>query len=175
MRPCCMPPQVLVADTDGLDRSVSRAEVGRASWLLLHTMASRLPEIPTATERDAFSSFLLLFAINYPCGECAQHFQDLLHLYPPYPQARRLFLQPLPTSCPWPLLCLSSMTNVEVLQTSTRSDATLHMCKLHNLVNVRLKKPEKDCSTIDEEYDCGCGLQPPVKRDPLTGFEMVGG
>jgi hypothetical protein len=28
---------------------------------------------------------------------------------------------------------------------------------VHNLVNERLGKPEFDCLTLNETYDCGCG------------------
>lgn len=32
------------------------------------------------------------------------------------------------------------------------------MCHLHNLVNLRLDKPEFDCSKdLEGIYDCGCG------------------
>ncbi|ORY34936.1 ERV/ALR sulfhydryl oxidase domain-containing protein, partial [Naematelia encephala] len=42
-------------------------------------------------------------------------------------------------------------------QTSSRKSASLWLCHLHNLVNIRLDKPEFDCLTLDETYDCGCG------------------
>ena len=64
-----------------------RAELGRSSWRLLHTMAARFPEHPTAGERNAYDSFvsaratrqahthradldtqLWLFSRLYPCG-----------------------------------------------------------------------------------------------------------
>lgn len=31
------------------------------------------------------------------------------------------------------------------------------LCHVHNLVNERLGKPEFDCLTLNETYDCGCG------------------
>lgn len=42
-------------------------------------------------------------------------------------------------------------------QTSSRNTASLHLCSLHNLVNERLGKPEYNCTTLLENYDCGCG------------------
>ncbi|KAH3902530.1 flavin-linked sulfhydryl oxidase SCDLUD_000109 [Saccharomycodes ludwigii] len=42
-------------------------------------------------------------------------------------------------------------------QTSSRTTAALWGCHVHNLVNEHLKKPEYDCTTILEDYDCGCG------------------
>lgn len=31
---------------------------------------------------------------------------------------------------------------------------------MHNLVNQRLDKPEFDCSTLSDHFDCDCGVQP---------------
>ena len=42
-------------------------------------------------------------------------------------------------------------------QTSGRVAASLWGCRMHNQVNERLEKPEYDCATILEDYDCGCG------------------
>lgn len=42
-------------------------------------------------------------------------------------------------------------------QVSSRKTAALWGCHIHNQVNQRLKKPEYDCTTILEDYDCGCG------------------
>ena len=44
-----------------------------------------------------------------------------------------------------------------IQQTSSRKTASLWLCHVHNLVNERLGKPEFDCLTLDEKYDCGCG------------------
>lgn len=61
----------------------NRAEVGRASWKLLHTMAARYPENPTADEKETYRDFLHLFSRLYPCGECSAEFIQLLKQYPP--------------------------------------------------------------------------------------------
>lgn len=42
-------------------------------------------------------------------------------------------------------------------QTRSRKTAALWGCHVHNKVNERLGKPEYDCTTILEDYDCGCG------------------
>ncbi|KAH9466401.1 hypothetical protein MJO28_001008 [Puccinia striiformis f. sp. tritici] len=49
-------------------------------------------------------------------------------------------------------------------QTSSRNVASLHLCSLHNLVNERLGKPEYNCTSLLENYDCGCGHD--EKLDP---------
>jgi len=72
-----------------LGNSTAKAELGRATWKLLHTMTLRYPEKPTQDERDAFNSYLHLLSRLYPCGECATEFQVLLKKYPPQTASRR--------------------------------------------------------------------------------------
>lgn len=102
-----------------------RAELGRASWKLFHTVLARYPDKPTKAERETLNTYIHLFAQVYPCGDCARHFIKLLEKYPP--------------------------------QTGSRKTAALWGCDVHNKVNKALKKPEYDCTTILEDYDCGCG------------------
>lgn len=42
-------------------------------------------------------------------------------------------------------------------QIGSRKSAALWGCFIHNQVNKRLEKPQYDCTTILEDYDCGCG------------------
>src|SRR5688572_10405891 len=65
-----------------------RAELGRASWRLFHTMMARFPEAPTADDSLALKTYIQLFARLYPCGDCASHFQKLLKKYPPQTNSR---------------------------------------------------------------------------------------
>ncbi|ORZ10567.1 FAD-linked sulfhydryl oxidase ERV2 [Absidia repens] len=71
-----------------LGNATAKAELGRSTWKLLHTMMSRYPEQPTADERTALDQFIHLLSRLYPCGECAEHFQKLLKLYPPQTSSR---------------------------------------------------------------------------------------
>lgn len=48
-------------------------------------------------------------------------------------------------------------------QTSSRNAAAGWLCAMHNKVNKRLGKPEYDCTTLGDAYDCGCGDDP--KKD----------
>ncbi|KAG8915578.1 hypothetical protein FRC01_003611 [Tulasnella sp. 417] len=151
-----------------LGNATAKAELGRATWKLLHTMTLRFPDAsvkgylspygrrltkqsqkPTDDQRHALESYFYLFSRLYPCGECAREFQQLLKKYPP--------------------------------QTSSRKTASLWLCYVHNLVNARLGKPEFDCLKLDETYDCGCGPEGNStstvgpKRDEITGVEVVRG
>ncbi|RKP13783.1 ERV/ALR sulfhydryl oxidase domain-containing protein, partial [Piptocephalis cylindrospora] len=107
-----------------LGNATIRAELGQATWRLIHTMASRYPKLPNADEQIAFRSFVHLLSRLYPCGQCAKHFQQLLKIHPP--------------------------------QTGSRDEVTQWACKVHNIVNERLDKPQFNCSLVLETWKCGC-------------------
>lgn len=108
-----------------MENATLKAELGRASWRLFHTVLARYPEKPTPQEQATLKQYLTLFAQVYPCGDCARHFIIILNKNPP--------------------------------QVSSRVTASMWGCMVHNLVNKRLDKPQYDCTTILEDYDCGCG------------------
>lgn len=58
------------------------------------------------------------------------------------------------------------------VQTGSRKTAALWGCHVHNKVNERLHKPEYDCTTILEDYDCGCG-DDEKQEDPTLGSQSV--
>ncbi|RYP70048.1 hypothetical protein DL771_005739 [Monosporascus sp. 5C6A] len=66
-----------------LENATAKAELGRASWKLFHTMMARFPEKPTEEDSLALKTYIQLFARLYPCGDCAAHFRKLLAKYPP--------------------------------------------------------------------------------------------
>ncbi|RDX44242.1 hypothetical protein OH76DRAFT_1359997 [Lentinus brumalis] len=72
-----------------LGNATAKAELGRATWKLMHTMTLRFPEEPTQDERDALTNYFHLTSRLYPCGECAAEFQLLLKKYPPQTSSRR--------------------------------------------------------------------------------------
>lgn len=118
----------LITDTPfmpKMENATLKAELGRASWRLFHTVLARYPQKPSATEQSTLVQYLNLFAQVYPCGDCARHFIVLLRDNPP--------------------------------QVSSRKAAAMWGCMVHNLVNKRLEKPQYDCTTVLEDYDCGCG------------------
>ncbi|KAL4071236.1 ERV/ALR sulfhydryl oxidase domain-containing protein [Scleroderma yunnanense] len=131
-----------------LGNETAKAELGRATRKLLHTMTLRFPEMsylasfptPNCHQREALSSYVYLTSRLYPCGECAAEFQELLKKFPP--------------------------------QTSNRRAASLWLCSVHNDVSARLGKPNFDCAKLDETYDCGCGdapaSTPAITRLPIS-------
>ncbi len=50
-------------------------------------------------------------------------------------------------------------------QTGSRKTASRWLCAMHNKVNERLKKPQFDCNTLDDVYDCGCGPEGEAKAN----------
>ncbi|GAB1317389.1 Sulfhydryl oxidase [Madurella fahalii] len=71
-----------------LENATAKAELGRASWKLFHTMMARFPEKPTPDDSLALKTYIQLFARLYPCGDCASHFQKLIAKYPPQTSSR---------------------------------------------------------------------------------------
>ncbi|KAF3491420.1 FAD-linked sulfhydryl oxidase ERV2 [Arthroderma uncinatum] len=71
-----------------LENKTAKAELGRSSWHLFHTVMSRYPEKPTGDDQRALSAYVYLFARLYPCGDCASHFIKLLKTYPPQTSSR---------------------------------------------------------------------------------------
>ena len=71
-----------------LGNETIKAELGRASWKLFHTILARYPDTPNEDERTALQSYLHLFVRLYPCGECAEHFRVIVDKYPPQVSSR---------------------------------------------------------------------------------------
>lgn len=71
-----------------LGNETAKAELGQAAWKLLHTTMARFPEKPTEDESSALKSYIHLFQRLYPCGECAEHFGELLKKFPPQVSSR---------------------------------------------------------------------------------------
>ncbi|KAJ3204866.1 hypothetical protein HDU67_009246 [Dinochytrium kinnereticum] len=65
-----------------------KAELGRAAWRLLHTMAGKFPYKPTEAQKDVMRDYIYLFAQLYPCGDCARHFKMVLEAHPPVVEDR---------------------------------------------------------------------------------------
>ncbi|KAF2842912.1 hypothetical protein M501DRAFT_1021371 [Patellaria atrata CBS 101060] len=71
-----------------LGNETIKAELGRAAWRLFHTTFARFPDKPTAEESSALQSYIYLFQRLYPCGECANHFRQILDQFPPQVSSR---------------------------------------------------------------------------------------
>lgn len=83
------PPPIQVPDLTGhaiaskIGNETLKAELGRAAWKLFHTTFAKFPDKPTADESLALKTYIHLFQRLYPCGECAEHFGEILKKFPP--------------------------------------------------------------------------------------------
>lgn len=68
-----------------------REELGRGTWRLLHTMASKFPVNPSEQDKKNVIQFLSLLAKLFPCEECSMHFQKLLNDHVPVVGSRKEF------------------------------------------------------------------------------------
>ncbi|GAA5881874.1 hypothetical protein JCM1840_004537 [Sporobolomyces johnsonii] len=168
-----------------LGNATAKAELGRASWKLLHTMAARFPEQPTDSEREAFKDFLYLFSRLYPCGECAAEFQALLRKHPPQTSSR--------TAASFHLCHLHNLVNARLGKPEFDCSADLEGvydcgCGPDEDVGAKGKigtgavgrveeklvgREEGDQKTKEDEV--AAVLDDEKKRDPQTGLELVGG
>jgi FAD-linked sulfhydryl oxidase len=114
-----------------------RQLLGRRSWFLLHSIAAKFPEYPSKTDRDAMRGFVAAMGQLYPCPHCRKHLQEHLR----------------------------DREQIAPVALASRTDLTVWVCELHNIVNRDLGKPLFDCSplALDLMYlkDCGeCTLKP---------------
>lgn len=56
--------------------------LGRSAWTLIHTMAVRFPEKPSAEDKKKMVQFLSALSDFYPCPLCATHLKQYLDAHP---------------------------------------------------------------------------------------------
>jgi flavocytochrome c len=134
-----------------------REIVGRHSWFLIHSMAAKFPEYPTAADRAAMRGFIAALGQLYPCKLCRKHLQQQLR------DAER---------------------ELGPVNVDSRTGLTTWVCQMHNIVNRDIGKPLFDCTPIvlDMMYlkNCGeCEVEPKGKKkvDPktLSGYHPTSG
>ncbi|KAK3148051.1 hypothetical protein QOZ80_3BG0290000 [Eleusine coracana subsp. coracana] len=77
------PPQPeAVKEKDAKVAPLTKEEVGRATWMLLHTIAAQFPDEPTRQQKRDAKELMHILSRLYPCKECADHFQEVLKANP---------------------------------------------------------------------------------------------
>ncbi|GAB7359316.1 hypothetical protein MBLNU230_g5967t1 [Neophaeotheca triangularis] len=71
-----------------IGNETKKAELGNHAWYLFHTTFASFPDKPTVEESAALKSYIHLFQRLYPCGECAEHFAQILEKFPPQVSSR---------------------------------------------------------------------------------------
>uniref|UniRef100_A0A7S3VQ34 Sulfhydryl oxidase n=1 Tax=Dunaliella tertiolecta TaxID=3047 RepID=A0A7S3VQ34_DUNTE len=67
----------------GLQCPPDTAELGRASWVFLHSMAAHYPEEPSRAQQTLMRNMIDAVAEFYPCSFCRAHFQSEVDPNPP--------------------------------------------------------------------------------------------
>lgn len=62
---------------------LDRESLGRNTWSLLHTMATKYPLAPSKEDKTNMGEFIRLFSLLYPCSYCAKEFRDDIKELPP--------------------------------------------------------------------------------------------
>ncbi|XP_066355595.1 FAD-linked sulfhydryl oxidase ERV1-like isoform X2 [Miscanthus floridulus] len=75
-------PEVLKKDKDAKEAPLTKEEVGRATWMLLHTIAAQFPDEPTRQQKRDAKELMHIISRLYPCKECADHFKEVLKANP---------------------------------------------------------------------------------------------
>jgi len=100
-------------------------ELGRSTWTLLHSVAATYPETAPPETQSIMKQFISTFSRLYPCYVCAEDFRDWMK--EPGNEPRVEGQDGLGT---W-------------------------ACQAHNAVNVKLGKPEFDCSLWKQRWKDG--------------------
>lgn len=56
------------------EHKITRQELGRMGWTMLHMMTGSFPDEITPELREKWNTFLILFGQFYPCKLCSSHF-----------------------------------------------------------------------------------------------------
>lgn len=74
-------------------RGIDKEQIGRATWTLLHTIAAQYPDHPSSRQKRDAKNLIDIMTRMYPCGECAEHFSEVVKAYPPQVGSRQEFSQ----------------------------------------------------------------------------------
>ncbi|XP_008787162.1 FAD-linked sulfhydryl oxidase ERV1-like isoform X1 [Phoenix dactylifera] len=61
---------------------LTKEELGRATWTLLHSIAAQFPDQPTRQQKRDAKELMAILSRLYPCKECADHFKEVLKANP---------------------------------------------------------------------------------------------
>ncbi|KAG1342063.1 putative FAD-linked sulfhydryl oxidase ERV1 [Cocos nucifera] len=57
---------------------LTKEDIGRATWTLLHSIAAQFPDQPTRQQKRDAKELMAIISRLYPCKECADHFKEVL-------------------------------------------------------------------------------------------------
>lgn len=68
---------------------LDRESLGKATWSVMHTVASKYSMRPTPKEKKDMEEFIRLMSIMYPCSYCAKDFREDIKQHPPQLESRK--------------------------------------------------------------------------------------
>lgn len=68
---------------------LDRETLGKYTWSLLHTIASKYPTKPTDEQKNDMKNFIRIFGNLYPCSYCAEEFRADMSNMPPQLESRQ--------------------------------------------------------------------------------------
>ena len=69
---------ILKAEGSSKPLKLTKPEIGRHSWTLLHSMTNTYPEKPSEEEKNLMKRFMYGLARSYPCKVCGGHLLKML-------------------------------------------------------------------------------------------------
>ena len=69
---------LLKAEGSSKPLKLTKPEIGRRTWALLHSIANTFPENPSENDKNMMKKFLYGLARNYPCKVCGGHLIRML-------------------------------------------------------------------------------------------------
>ncbi|XP_054161527.1 FAD-linked sulfhydryl oxidase ALR-like [Oppia nitens] len=79
--------------SEDIECPLSRDQLGRNTWSLLHTMAAYYPKDPTPQQQNDMKAFIQIFSRFYPCDHCAEDFRKDITTDPPQTQNQHTLSQ----------------------------------------------------------------------------------
>lgn len=62
--------------------ALTKQEIGRHAWAVLHSVAASYPAIPSEEDKTNVENFIKGLAHNFPCKICGKHFVKMLNENP---------------------------------------------------------------------------------------------
>ena len=69
---------ILTAEGSTKPLKLTKPEIGRRTWALLHSIANTFPENPSEKDKNMMNKFLYGLARSYPCKVCGGHLIRML-------------------------------------------------------------------------------------------------
>ena len=76
--PLSISKDILKAEGSSKPLKLTKPEIGRRTWALLHSIANTFPEKPNEYDKNMMTKFLYGLARSYPCKVCGGHLIKML-------------------------------------------------------------------------------------------------